>query len=142
MQINENPQKSIEIYSTPTQLLLNSYLTPTQLLLLNSLLYGTTTTLLHVVTNSESILNTVILPQVVSLLGDINKQSELYKILYTYVRNISFFNSKNPIFNNQTEINRHSNFILLGHRLGHDACHSPDMSLSRPEGSPPGLYSL
>jgi len=50
----------------------------------------------------------------VSLLGDINKQSELYKILYTYVRNISFFNSKNPIFNNQTEINRHSNFILLG----------------------------
>ena len=50
----------------------------------------------------------------VSLLGDINKQSELYKILYTYVRNISFFNSKNPIFNNQTEIDKHSNFILLG----------------------------
>ena len=50
----------------------------------------------------------------VSLLGDINKQSELYKILYTYVRNISFFNSENPIFNNQTEIDRHSNFILLG----------------------------
>ena len=50
----------------------------------------------------------------VSLLGDINKQSELYKILYTYVRNIVFFNSKNPIFNNQTEIDRHSNFILLG----------------------------
>ena len=50
----------------------------------------------------------------VSLLGDINKQSELYKILYTYVRNISFFNSKNPIFNKQTEIDKHSNFILLG----------------------------
>ena len=50
----------------------------------------------------------------VSLLGDINKQSELYKILYTYVRNISFFNSKKPIFNNQTEIDKHSNFILLG----------------------------
>ena len=50
----------------------------------------------------------------VSLLGDINKQSELYKILYTYVRNISFFNSKTPIFNNQTEIDKHSNFILLG----------------------------
>ena len=50
----------------------------------------------------------------VSLLGDINKQSELYQILYTYVRNISFFNSKNSIFNNQAEIDRHSNFILLG----------------------------
>ena len=50
----------------------------------------------------------------VSLLGDINKKSELYKILYTYVRNISFFNSKTPIYNNQTEIDKHSNFILLG----------------------------
>ncbi len=34
----------------------------------------------------------------VSLLGDINKQSELYKILYTYVRNISFFQLKKPHF--------------------------------------------
>ncbi len=50
----------------------------------------------------------------ISILGDIDKQSELYKILYTYVRNISFFNSKNPIFNNQKEIDKHSSFILLG----------------------------
>ena len=48
------------------------------------------------------------------ILGDIDNQSELYKILYTYVRNISFFNSKNPIFNNQKEIDKHSSFILLG----------------------------
>ena len=46
--------------------------------------------------------------------GDINEQSELYKILYTYVRNIGFLNSNNSIFNNQTEIKKHSNFILLG----------------------------
>ena len=46
--------------------------------------------------------------------GDINEQSELYKILYTYVRNIGFLNSNNSIFNKQTEIKKHSNFILLG----------------------------
>ena len=50
----------------------------------------------------------------ISLTGNIDEHSELYKILYTYVRNISFFNSKNPIYNNQTEIDKHSNFILLG----------------------------
>ena len=50
----------------------------------------------------------------ISIMGAINEQSELYKILYTYIRNISFFNSKKPIFNNQTELDKHSNFILLG----------------------------
>jgi hypothetical protein len=50
----------------------------------------------------------------ISIMGAINEQSELYKILYTYIRNISFFNSKKPIFNNQNEIDKHSNFILLG----------------------------
>ena len=50
----------------------------------------------------------------ISLTGNIDEHSELYKILYTYVRNVSFFNSKNSIFNNQAEIDRHSNFILLG----------------------------
>ena len=50
----------------------------------------------------------------ISLTGNIDEHSELYKILYTYVRHISFFNSKNPIYKNQTEIDKHSNFILLG----------------------------
>ena len=50
----------------------------------------------------------------ISITGDINKQSELYEILSTYVRNINFLNSNNSIFNNQTEIKKHSNFILLG----------------------------
>ena len=50
----------------------------------------------------------------ISLTGNIDEHSELYKILYTYVRNVSFFNSKNPIYKNQTEIDKHSNFILLG----------------------------
>jgi hypothetical protein len=51
---------------------------------------------------------------IISLLGDIDKESSLFKILYTYVRNICFLNSKNTIFNDQTEIAKHSNFILLG----------------------------
>ena len=50
----------------------------------------------------------------ISIMGAINEQSELYEILYTYIRNISFFNSKKPIFNDQNEIDKHSNFILLG----------------------------
>tara|TARA_B110000967_G_scaffold205531_1_gene250271 strand:- start:614 stop:1432 length:819 start_codon:yes stop_codon:yes gene_type:complete len=50
----------------------------------------------------------------ISLLGDIDKESSLFKVLYTYVRNICFLNSKNTIFNDQTEIAKHSNFILLG----------------------------
>jgi len=51
---------------------------------------------------------------IISLLGDIDKESSLFKVLYTYVRNICFLNSKNTIFNDQTEIAKHSNFILLG----------------------------
>ena len=51
---------------------------------------------------------------IISLLGDIDKESSLFKVLFTYVRNIRFLNSKNTIFNDQTEIAKHSNFILLG----------------------------
>jgi hypothetical protein len=47
------------------------------------------------------------------LIGDINKDSDLYQIMYTYIRNIYFLESKNNIFNN-LEAERHSNFILLG----------------------------
>ena len=50
----------------------------------------------------------------ISIMGAINEQSELYEILYTYIRNISFFNYKKPIFNDKNEIDKHSNFILLG----------------------------
>ncbi|WP_237587851.1 DUF3822 family protein [Polaribacter sargassicola] len=45
--------------------------------------------------------------------GDIEKESEIYKITYQYIRNVSFLESKNTIFN-QLNASKHSNFILLG----------------------------
>ena len=48
------------------------------------------------------------------LLGDIKKESELYKLLYTYIRNISFLENNNPLLENSLEFSNHSNFILLG----------------------------
>jgi len=49
----------------------------------------------------------------VSILGDIEEDSDLYRLIYTYIRNIDFLSSKNAVFNNQKEISKHSNFILL-----------------------------
>jgi hypothetical protein len=49
-----------------------------------------------------------------SLLGDINKESELYTILYTYVRHVSFLESNHDLLTNSTDFSNHSNFILLG----------------------------
>lgn len=47
------------------------------------------------------------------LTGKITKDSNLFEILYTYIRKISFFKSSNNIFQNlNTE--RHNHFILLG----------------------------
>ncbi len=50
----------------------------------------------------------------VSVLGDIEEDSDLFRLMYTYIRNIDFLSSKNAVFNNQKEISKHSNFILLG----------------------------
>ena len=50
----------------------------------------------------------------VSILGDIEEDSDLYRLIYTFIRNIDFLSSKNAVFNNQKEISKHSNFILLG----------------------------
>jgi hypothetical protein len=50
----------------------------------------------------------------VSILGDMEEDSDLYRLIYTYIRNIDFLSSKNAVFNNQKEISKHSNFILLG----------------------------
>ena len=47
------------------------------------------------------------------LMGSINKEDELYQITYNYIRNISFLQSDNAIFNS-LDAKRHSNFILLG----------------------------
>jgi len=50
----------------------------------------------------------------VSILGDMEEDSDLFRLMYAYIRNIDFLSSKNPVFNNQKEISKHSNFILLG----------------------------
>jgi len=50
----------------------------------------------------------------VSILGDMEEDSDLFRFMYAYIRNIDFLSSKNPVFNNQKEISKHSNFILLG----------------------------
>ncbi len=46
-------------------------------------------------------------------LGDISKESALYTIAYTYIKNIQFLESKNTIYTH-LKVPKHSNFILLG----------------------------
>ncbi|MCI2228195.1 DUF3822 family protein [Polaribacter sp. MSW13] len=46
-------------------------------------------------------------------IGDIEEASEIYKITYQYIRNVSFLESKNSLFND-FKVSKHSNFILLG----------------------------
>ena len=55
-------------------------------------------------------------PETVSVyfIGEINKESEAYKIAYQYIRNVQFLDVKNAFFNDQTEVANHSNFILVG----------------------------
>lgn len=48
------------------------------------------------------------------LLGAIDKDSENYNILYTYIRNISFIDSNHPLLDRSTDFLNHSNYILLG----------------------------
>ncbi|MDT7831557.1 DUF3822 family protein [Flavobacteriaceae bacterium S356] len=48
------------------------------------------------------------------LLGDIKQESELYDILYKYIRNISFLENDNALLKKSDEFSNHSNFILLG----------------------------
>ena len=45
--------------------------------------------------------------------GDIQEETEIYKITYQYIRNVDFLRSKNPIFMNSSFSN-HTHFILLG----------------------------
>ncbi|MFY0604661.1 MAG: DUF3822 family protein [Flavobacteriaceae bacterium] len=48
------------------------------------------------------------------LLGNIDRDSELFKIVYTYVRNISFLENKHDLLIKGKDFSNHSNFILLG----------------------------
>ncbi|WP_208889833.1 DUF3822 family protein [Polaribacter sejongensis] len=45
-------------------------------------------------------------------MGDIEPESEIYKITYQYIRNVSFLESNNKIFN-ELDASKHSNYILL-----------------------------
>ncbi|OAD44995.1 hypothetical protein LPB303_09815 [Polaribacter atrinae] len=44
--------------------------------------------------------------------GDIEPESEIYKITYQYIRNVAFLESNNKIFN-ELDASKHSNYILL-----------------------------
>jgi hypothetical protein len=46
-------------------------------------------------------------------MGEIDLESEIYKIAYTYIKNIFFLESKNLLFKD-LEIANHTNYILLG----------------------------
>lgn len=48
------------------------------------------------------------------LLGDIEKESDLYAILYKYIRDVSFYESNNTLLKSTSEVPDHSHFILLG----------------------------
>tara|TARA_R110002126_G_scaffold291495_1_gene453187 strand:- start:16022 stop:16855 length:834 start_codon:yes stop_codon:yes gene_type:complete len=54
-------------------------------------------------------------PEVFALyfLGDITPESNLYKITYTYIKNVLFLESNNAIYK-KLKLSNHSNFILLG----------------------------
>ncbi|MEQ6122923.1 DUF3822 family protein [Pseudotenacibaculum sp. MALMAid0570] len=49
----------------------------------------------------------------ITFMGNINKESDLYKIVYKYVRNLNFITT-NSLIADGKEIENHSNFILLG----------------------------
>lgn len=50
----------------------------------------------------------------VILLGNINEHSELYKIAFKYIRNLSFLKVPSAITDVEKDLYEHSNFILLG----------------------------
>ena len=49
----------------------------------------------------------------VEFTGEITKESDIYKIAYTYIRNVSFINNKSSFFDNQKELQQHQNYILI-----------------------------
>lgn len=50
----------------------------------------------------------------ITLTGDIKTSSDLYKILFTYIKNINFLESENVFLTSQDIFPNHSNIILLG----------------------------
>ncbi len=50
----------------------------------------------------------------VTLLGDLNKESDLFKISYTYIRNIQFLECNNRFLKGEESFSDHSHYTLLG----------------------------
>ena len=50
----------------------------------------------------------------VNLLGDINKESDVFKIAYQYIRDVHFLQANTIVTDIEKGIYEHSNFILLG----------------------------
>ena len=48
-----------------------------------------------------------------TFLGDIEENSEIYKITYAYVRNIDFIKTTSTFFSSSEDFSSHSNFILV-----------------------------
>ena len=48
-----------------------------------------------------------------SFIGDIEKDSEIYKITYQYVRNVKFINLDIPFFDEDKDISNHSSYTIL-----------------------------
>jgi hypothetical protein len=51
------------------------------------------------------------------LLGDLEKESELFDIVYKYIRHVQFYRNVLELAEEFSEIPRHSNFILLNQNL-------------------------
>ncbi|QMU65306.1 MAG: DUF3822 family protein [Flavobacteriaceae bacterium] len=50
----------------------------------------------------------------VILLGEIENESDLFSIVYKYIREVSFLKNDHFLLSNTPDFSRHSNFILLG----------------------------
>ncbi len=48
-----------------------------------------------------------------TFIGDIEKESDIYSITYSYIRNIHFINPINSFFADSKDFSNHSNFILI-----------------------------
>ena len=50
---------------------------------------------------------------ILTFIGDIEKDSEIFKITYQYVRNVDFINLDIPFFDEEKNISNHSNYTIL-----------------------------
>jgi hypothetical protein len=84
-----------------------------KIIFLNSFLYYTKEDFIYYIlfTAEQIQLNTEIFK--LYFMGEIQTESEIYKIAYKYIKNIFFLESQNFIFKD-LEASNHSNFILLG----------------------------